>query len=58
MDVMTANLIAENLYSQVNKEGETYTVMKEIMDHRKTAVAVSPEDGFVTSKNSQMTTAG
>ena len=29
-DVMTTNLIAENLYSQVDKEGETYTVMKEI----------------------------
>ena len=32
-DVMTTNLIAENLYSQVDKEGETFTVMKEILDH-------------------------
>ena len=62
MDVMTANFIAENLYSQIDKEGETYTVMKEIMDHQKTAAAVPPDDGFVTSKNGQrhqqMTTAG
>ena len=61
-DVMTTNLIAENLYSQVDKEGETYTVMKEILDHRKTTAAVEPDDGFVTSKNGQrrrrMTTTG
>ena len=61
-DVMTTIFIAENLYSQIDKEGETYTVMKEILDHRKTAAAVAPDDGFVTSKNGQrhrqMTIAG
>ena len=61
-DVMTTNLMAENLYSQVDKEGEIYMVMKEILDHWKTAAAIKPDDGFVTSKNGQrrrrMTTAG
>ena len=52
-DVMTTNLIAENLYSQIDKERETYMIMKEILDHQETAATVALEDRFVTSKNGQ-----
>jgi hypothetical protein len=30
----TANMIAENLYSQVDQEGNCYLVFKEITDHQ------------------------
>jgi hypothetical protein len=32
-DVFTANLIAENIYSQVEAEGNSYSIMSEIIDH-------------------------
>ena len=31
----SANFISENLYIQVDKKGHIYTLMDEIMDHRK-----------------------
>ena len=61
-DVVNTNLIAENLYSQIDKEGETYTVMVEILDHRRDDTAVPVKEGFIKSKNGQaraiITTAG
>jgi hypothetical protein len=32
-DTFTANLIAENLYAQIDNEGRTQQVMREITDH-------------------------
>jgi hypothetical protein len=29
------NAIAESLYSQVDEEGRSYSILSEIMDHRK-----------------------
>ena len=47
-----ANLIAECLFSQVDDEGHTYQLLKEIIDHRKDeSEAVKVEDAFVTSRN-------
>ena len=34
-EAITANLIAKNLYSQVNAKGHTFSVIKEIVDHCK-----------------------
>ncbi len=31
---VSANLVAENLLSQVNDEGQTYSVLREIVDHQ------------------------
>ena len=34
IEAFTANLIAENLLSQVDAEGRSYSVLREIVDHR------------------------
>jgi hypothetical protein len=50
MDVFTANMIAENLYSQVDLEGNSYLIMSEITDHKSDGSAVKKGDGMeVTS---------
>jgi hypothetical protein len=41
-DVFTANLIAENLYSQeVDEEGNSYSIMSKITDHKSDGSAVN-----------------
>ena len=52
-DVVTANLIAENLYSQIDNEGRQFLVLKDIVDHKFTDEAVSTENGYVLSNNGQ-----
>jgi hypothetical protein len=47
----TANIIAENLYSQCDSEGRSFLVLKEIMDHEKDNSAIAIADGFVVSYN-------
>ena len=51
LDTLTANQIAENIYSQVDSEGHHHVLLDEIIDHRKTAAAVSIDDGYIISKN-------
>ena len=46
-----ANIIAENLFSQVDSEGNQYLLLKEIVSHRKDSSAIPISDGFFTSKN-------
>ena len=46
-----ANVIAENLYSQVDTEGHQFLVVKEISDHRKDGTAIEVADGFDIGKN-------
>ena len=43
-----ANIIAENMYSQVDDEGHRYMLLDEIVDHRKKDTAIERDDGFVT----------
>jgi len=50
-DIVTTNLIAENLLSQVDDEGYHHQILKEVVGHRFTDEAVKPEDGFVTCYN-------
>ncbi|KAI2501803.1 Reverse transcriptase (RNA-dependent DNA polymerase) [Fragilaria crotonensis] len=45
-DVFTANIIAENLYSQVDEEGNSYSIMSEITDHKRDGAAVTKDDGW------------
>jgi hypothetical protein len=45
-DTFTANIIAENMYSQVDEEGRSYSIMDEIIDHKKDGTAVSKDDGY------------
>ena len=49
MDVFTANIIAENLYSQVDAEGNSYSILEEIIDHKSDGTAVSKDDRHETT---------
>jgi hypothetical protein len=46
-----ANTIAENLYSQVDDDGYHHRLFDQLIDHRKTADAMSIEDMYTTSHN-------
>jgi hypothetical protein len=45
-DEFYANIIAENLFSQVDSEGKQYVLMKEICDHRRDDMAVPASEGW------------
>jgi hypothetical protein len=51
----TTNVIAENLYSQVDSEGRQFLMLEEISDHRKDKTAYSKDDGCVVSHNGNKT---
>lgn len=57
-----ANVIAENMLTQVDEDGFTITLLDGIVDCRKNETAVSKEDGYVVTKRGQKkprkTTAG
>ena len=44
MEAITANIIAENILSQVDDNGNRQMMMEEIMDHRKTSEAMNNND--------------
>ena len=46
---MTANVIAENIFSQVDEEGYRHVLLDEIIDHRALDDRVSKEKGFITT---------
>ena len=50
MKAVSANLIAENLLSQVDDEGRSYSILREIVDHRTNGQALSKDDGFTTDR--------
>ena len=52
-EAVMVNLIAENLYSQVDVEGHTFSVIKEIVDHHKDGHALSKDDGYLWMKLGQ-----
>lgn len=45
-DVFAANFIAENLYAQVNDEGNSYSILSKIIDHKKDCSAVLKGDAY------------
>jgi hypothetical protein len=51
MERYTANIIAENLFSQCNSEGRSFLVLKEIIDHSKDHSAVPMAEGFTVGFN-------
>lgn len=58
-----ANQIAENLYAQVDDHGRSYSIIQEIVSHRKDGHALAADDGWFTAPNGkkscrQMTKAG
>jgi hypothetical protein len=46
-----ANVIAENLFAQVDSKGNQYVLMKEISEHRKDDTAIPAADSWVTTPN-------
>ena len=56
-----ANIIAEQLYSQVDDEGFQYLLIDAIIDHQRDGSAIHADDGFVTVNGKRcpkMTTKG
>ena len=45
------NLIAENIYSQVNEEGYRYIILGEIIDYRKYDYALDRSDAYAVDKH-------
>jgi hypothetical protein len=54
VDTFMANLIAENMYSQVDANGCLYALLSEIIDHKSNGSAVQKDDGFKTTKDGQV----
>ena len=58
----STNVIAENLYSQVDSEGRQFYILKEIVEHKSDASAISKDDVTIRSHNGnlhpKMTTRG
>ena len=55
-DSYTANLIAENIYAQVDNEGRTMQLLAEIIGHQTVpGKAVKKDDGFTTDKRGRRT---
>ena len=46
-----ANVIAENMFAQIDTEGRQYLLMDEIIDHRYDDSALRADDGFIVSRN-------
>jgi hypothetical protein len=49
-----ANIIAENLYSQVDAEGCRFVLMDSIVDHKKDSCATSKDDEFVEKNGKRL----
>ena len=58
VEAYSANIIAENLYAQVDEEGKEYCCIDEIVDHRHDATAVQADDALTTRGQPQRTTRG
>ncbi len=50
-DVFVANIIAENLYAQVDDEENSYMILHEITDHKRDGTAVTKDDGYEVTKS-------
>ena len=48
-----ANVIAENMYAQVDPDGHSYNILDGIIDHSKDESAVDKSSGYVTTKSGQ-----
>jgi hypothetical protein len=45
------NVIAKNMYAQVNNEGNMFQLLDKIMDHKKDDTAIDIANGTVTSSS-------
>jgi hypothetical protein len=49
-DRMFGNIIAANLYAQLDEEGKSHVLLKEIVDHRKKKDAIEKQNGFTVAQ--------
>jgi len=49
---LAANVITENMFISVDKEGHRYILLNSIVDVRKSRNAIIKEEGYVVSLNS------
>jgi hypothetical protein len=47
----TANIIAENMFAQIDEEGNMYAIMDEICDHKKDETAVPISEGTYRTRS-------
>ena len=47
-EVLSANILAENILAQVDEHGHRHRMMEEIVDHRKGKGAIKKSDGYHT----------
>jgi hypothetical protein len=47
----STNVIAQNLYSQLDNKGNQFLLLDEIIDHEKTANAIDENNKFQVSQN-------
>ena len=48
-----ANIIAESLYSTIDDEGNTYFIMKVIVEHKSACAALVRDERFIIAKNAK-----
>jgi hypothetical protein len=48
---LAANAIAENMFAQVDDEGNRHVLFEEIIDHRTDGTEVKQQDAFLTTRN-------
>jgi hypothetical protein len=49
VDRLAANVIAENLFSQVDEHGRQFQILSEIIEHKKDNSAIPIDQGYITS---------
>ena len=47
---ISANIIAENMFAQVDNEGNRFQILSEIVDHRTDGSDITQQDAFVTTQ--------
>jgi hypothetical protein len=48
---LAANAIAENMFAQVDDEGNRHVLFEEIIDHRTNGTEVKQQDAFLTTRD-------
>jgi hypothetical protein len=51
LDILTANAIAEAMYSQVNAEGRAYSLLDQIIEHKSDGNALKMDNAYLPGTN-------
>ena len=49
--LLVVNAISENMFNQVNREGNWHVLFQEIIDHRYNGTKAKEQDAFITTRN-------